>query len=184
MRRAPAGYALLVRRLPKRGAIFPGRFFRAGSRVEETELRPSAAWPEIPLLIEFAGNDGAGHGWNRAPDVHILWRYDRGRREFEEIARVRSHGAEWFHHLAPIVDREIRRPDPDHVEEARAASLRLVAALDLELDELADEGQRRALAMLYDQVAARLAQSIASEARPLRPALIAGSREGKRRRAA
>jgi hypothetical protein len=159
LRRAAASYVLLVRRVPRRAAVFPGQFFRAGATIDDSALWPSPAWPANPLLIEFAGSDGTGRGWRRSPDIHILWRYDRERGVFDEIARLRSFGMEWFHNLVPIVEREIRLRPPDHGEEAQRAVERLVAALDRESDELADEGRERALAMLYDEIAARLAES-------------------------
>lgn len=190
-RRTPA-YSLLVRRIPRRGQIFDGRFLRAGSHVEESALWPDPRYPQIPLLIEFAGTEygggiGNNRGHNRAPDVHVLWRYSAPRHEFDEIARTASHGAEWFHHLRPIVEREIRRPalsGSDHADAARRVSLRLLAALDSELDELEDEGRANALGLLYNQVAARFAAAIADSARPLRGSLFGRETRARRDHAA
>jgi hypothetical protein len=183
-RSAPGGrgeptYAQLILRL-RRSEFIDGPFFRTGARVEETALWPSPAYPEVPLLLEFAGRDrGEGRnarGHNRAPDIHLLWRYDRARREFDEIASARSYGAEWFHHLAPIIRRHIIRPPANHAEAekaARGASARVLAALEGELDQLEDEGRDSAIALLYDQVAARFAASVAESA--------AGFRQSTRR---
>jgi hypothetical protein len=165
--RREATYAQLILRI-RRSGLIDGRFFRAGARVEETELWPAPGYPEVPLLLEFAGSDRAGRGHTRSADIHLLWRYDRARREFDEVARVRSHGAEWFHHLEPIVRRHMIRPPVNHAEEARGASARVLAALEGELDRLEDEGRDSAIALLYNQVAARFAASVAENARELR----------------
>jgi hypothetical protein len=167
-RRGERTYALLVLRQSPRLKIFEGVLLKTGRAVEESALRPTPHYPEIPLLIEFAGNDGSGRGHNRSRDIHILWRYAGG--EWEEIARSLSQGSEWFDHLAPIVRRELVRPTGvDHVGEARAAAGRLAALIDGELSQLAEEGRERALAFLYDQVAARFAESVTAAAVVLGP---------------
>lgn len=190
-RRSERTYALLVLRKarPKALRIFKGRLFRTGAYVEESELWPTPHYPRAPLLVEYAGRTGrdangrraAGH--NRSRDLYVLWRFDAARREWDEVARVETEGPEWFEYFAPIVAREIIPPDVDHVAEARAATGRLAALIDGELDELADEGRDRALGFLYDQIAARLAESLAKSAAALRP-LAAGSARAKRQRAA
>jgi hypothetical protein len=170
-RRAERTYALLVLRPSPRRKLFEGVFLRTGSLVDEAALRPSPHYPEIPLLIEFAGNDGSGRGHNRSRDIHVLWRFIGG--AWEEIARTLSQGSEWFDHLAPIVRRELVRPAVDHVAEARAAAGRLAALIDGELSQLAEEGRERALAFLYDQVAARFAENV-SDAAAIAPPVSSG----------
>lgn len=165
-RRARA-WALLIRRISPQSSrglrLFEGTHFKTGAHVDESELRPTPRYPLVPLLIEFAGTTGldpfgrAARGHNRATDLHILWRYDARLRDWQEIARTVSAGAEWFMHLEPIVRRELVRPPSNYIEEARTASARLVATLDRELYELdADEARVRVLSFMYDQVAARL----------------------------
>lgn len=165
--RREATYAQLVLRV-RRSGLIDGRFFRTGAQVEESALRPSPAYPEVPLLVEFAGSDGTGWGHNRSPDIHLLWRYDYLRHGFDEIARVRSHGAEWLFHLEPIIRRHIHRPPVDYTSEAREAAARVLAALEGELDQLEDESRARALAVLYNQVTARFAASVETSARAFR----------------
>ena len=154
-RSAPGGrpeptYAQLILRV-RRSGLIDGRFFRTGARVEERRAKaPRPHIPEVPLLLEFAGSERTGRGHSRSPDIHLLWRYDALRREFDEIARVRSDGAEWLHHLEPIVRRHIRRPPVSPTSEARDAARRVVAALEGELDLLEDEAHERALALLYN----------------------------------
>jgi hypothetical protein len=184
-RRTERTYALLILRPAPRLRIFEGTFLKTGSMVEETALRPSPHYPEIPLVLEFAGTDGSGRGHNRSRDIHVLWRYVAG--EWEEIARTLSEGSEWFDHLAPIVRRELVRPAVDHVAEARAAAGRLAALIDGELSGLAEEGRERALAFLYDQVASRFAESVSAAAGAvggvtLAPPLSSGSAKPARPR--
>ncbi len=177
-RRAERTYALLILRPSPRLKIFEGVFLRTGSVIEQAALRPTPHYPEIPLLIEFAGRDGGGRGHNRSRDIHVLWRFVAG--EWEEIARILSQGSEWFDHLAPIVRRELVRPAVDHVAEARAASGRLAALIDGELSQLTEEGRERALAFLYDQVAARFADGVSASAGLFRPGRVKGRKAERR----
>ena len=163
--RREKSYAKLILRVSRSIPVFEGTFFRTGSLVDETKLRPTEEYPETPLLIEFAGTDGTkardstGCGHRRLSSIHILWRFDRDQKTWEELARVRSYGGgEWFHHMAPIVKRELaayRRP-ANAAEDAAKASSRVLAVLDNELDRLDRDGRSRAISMLYDQVTARL----------------------------
>ncbi len=166
-RHCTRSYALLVLRVGRNRALrnFEGRLFRAGALVEESALWPTPHYPRIPLLIEFAGTDGLAangkpaHGHNRARDIRILWRFDRERGEWDEVARIASAGSHWYADLAPIVERELVAPDVDDVGEARSAAGRLAALIDGALNELTDEGREHALGFLFDEVAARLAQT-------------------------
>lgn len=194
--RAPAGYALLIQRLPRRGVIIPGRLFRAGALVDQSELWPTRSYPLVPLLVEFAGTDGLAangkpaRGHNRARDVRVLWRFDRDSKSgepgaWDEIARVTSEGSHWYADLAPIVERELVAPAIDGMIEAREAAGRLAALIDGALDELTDEGRERAIALLYDRAAARLADLIGSTAAGWRRGVMRETgREGRRSRAA
>lgn len=133
--------------------------FRCGSHVELSDLRPTPEYPETPLLLEYAGNDRSGRGHRRSRDIHILWRLNAERGEFEELARCLSQGSEWFDHMAPIARREIERGAPKPVnfaDEAGAATRRVLALLDDELSALEDEGRDRVLSFLSDQFTARL----------------------------
>ena len=164
--RQKRGWALLIRRVSPCGGIriLEGTHLRPGSAVSEADLRPTPEYPVTPLLIEYAGTTGRdsegrkAHGHNRALDVHILWRYDRPA-GWTEIARVASEGPGWREYFLPIVTREFekwRSDDPvDHVAEARAASSRICAAIDIELARLEAEDRRRVVSFLYDQIVAR-----------------------------
>lgn len=188
-RRSGPSYALLVRRISPNRALrnFEGQILRAGALVEESALWPDAHYPRVPLLIEFAGTDGLAangkpaRGHNRARDIRILWRFDRERRAWDEIARIASEGSHWYADLAPIVERELVPADVDHVEDARAIAGRLAALIDGALAELTEEGRGHALAFLYDEVAARFAGTMRDLAAGYGP-LFAPAESARRRR--
>jgi hypothetical protein len=157
-------YAQLILRISRRLSIFEGGHFRTGVLIDERDLHPAADYPATPLLIEYAGTDGTkardGSGWGhkRLSSVHILWRWDAERKDWEELARTRSYGPEWFHSLAPIVRRELAAAATpgDEIAAAGKASAHVVAVLDGELDRLSDDARRRCMSILHDQFTARL----------------------------
>ncbi|HEX4138392.1 MAG TPA: hypothetical protein VHY84_27525 [Bryobacteraceae bacterium] len=150
-----ATYAQLIRNVNRHGPIpFDGRFFKTGSRVEESDLRPDPEWPETPLLIEYAGNDRSGRGHRRANDIHVLWKFEH--HEWIEIDRITSQGPEWWHHLQPAVLRELAAPLVNLAELAGKATDRILDMLDRELDVLEDDGRKRVMSFLYDQFTARM----------------------------
>jgi hypothetical protein len=137
--------------------------------VDEADLRPTLEFPATPFVIEFAGPTGLdsegrrAHGHNRALDLHILWRYE-GPAGWKEIASVESEGPEWRDHLFPIVISELARLGPvDHAEKARAASRRVCEAIDKEFGQLEDEGRRRFVSFLYDQIESRFTAELAAD---------------------
>jgi len=146
--------------VPHRPTIkgFEGKFFRTGSRVELADLHPTDEYPLVPLLIEYAGNDRTGRGHRRSNDIHVLWRFDAARSDWDEIARVLSQGPEWVSHLAPIARREMETGQPviAFVEVAGAVTARVLAVLDSELGNLEAEAAMRVMSFLYDQFTARL----------------------------
>jgi hypothetical protein len=191
-RRAGPSYALLVRRLSPNRALrnFEGQLLRSGALVEESALWPDRSYPLVPLLIEFAGTDGLAangkpaRGHNRARDIRILWRFDRERSEWDEVARIKSEGSHWYADLAPIVERELVPSVVGHVDcvnDARAVAGRLAALIDGALDELTEEGREHALAFLYDEVAARFAGTMRDLAAGYGP-LFAPAEAAPRRR--
>jgi hypothetical protein len=150
-------YVQLIHRLKSHSAIpFEGRLLKTGSQIEEADLRPAPDWPEIPVLIEYAGNDRSGRGHNRSNDLHVLWRYDWAGHEWIEIARVTSQGPEWLCHLMPIIRSELNARPPNCVEAAQAATGRVMALMDAELDLLELEGRDRMVSFLYDRFTARM----------------------------
>jgi hypothetical protein len=156
-RREPT-WALVVRGVrSSRGlAVFDGAWVRTGSTVPASELRPSPDYPQIPLLIEFAGSDRTGRGHTRSQDIHILWRFDPVGRAWSEVIRTLSQGSEWIADIAAAVRRELRAEPAGGVENARRTAQKVIEVLDTELDALDTDARTRALAFLYDQFAARL----------------------------
>jgi hypothetical protein len=133
---------------------FDGTFFRTGAQVDEEALHPTPGYPELPLVIEFAGSTGTGRGHNRSPDVHVLWQYSAG--AWNELARVTSQGPEWIPHMLPIVEQLLVALPANQIEAAAEASERVLCFLDEELERLTDEGRERAMSFLYDRFSARL----------------------------
>lgn len=146
---------------------FEGRLLRPGAVIDDAELWPGVDWPEIPLLLEYAGLDYAaplarlanGYGGKRRPVIHILWRWDIDACQWHEIARSSSVDSDWVEQFAAIARVELRR----HVRKPAAdiaaqASARLVEALDRELQRLEGEELALALGLIYEQVAARVVE--------------------------
>jgi hypothetical protein len=163
--------------------MFNGPIFQTGSEIEESELWPTPHCPVHPLLLEYAGTTGVddrgkpARGHNRGQDVHVLWRYERESGEFREIARVTTAGPSWYEALAPIVAREIQRPQIDNMSEARTAVGRLEVLMDGTLAELTDEGRQLALSFFYDQLVARMAEGASELSQAMRDSLFGGSEE-------
>jgi hypothetical protein len=152
-------YAKLLRRVhPDRtmGNAFEGIYFKPGSRVEISELRPSADYPETPLLLELAGSDHTGWGHKRSNQIYILWRFRRG--EWVEIVRTLSKGAEWIQTILPVALREIGGPPPPDAEMAAGVVQRFLAQFDRELGGLSAADRGIALNLFFEQVAARIVQ--------------------------
>lgn len=152
-------YAQIVEKVyPHRPYLpFAGPMFRCGALIDEQRLAPDRA----ALLIEFAGSDYSGRGHNRSNDIHVLWRYDRAKGSWIELARTLSQGREWTYRLMPIIEREFKAPAINYAEVADRVSARVLGVLDEELDELPDEGRERVMSFLYDQFAARLVAAAA-----------------------
>jgi hypothetical protein len=152
-------FAQIILRMSPRATptIFEGARFRTGSRVTECELRPTPDYPEIPLLLEYAGNDRTGRGHRRSNDIHVLWKFESETSEWIELARVTSQGPEWFEHLGPIMRDHLRGgPNANEAEVAGKATRRILELMDRELESLARDGRERAMSFLYDAFTARL----------------------------
>jgi hypothetical protein len=139
------------------GFGFEGRLFRPGALVAPSELRPSIAYPEIPILLEYAGGVGPGTGHNRRAQLYVLWRYYAG--EWLELGRAASESWDWACDLRPLAVRalaEARAPVLSVVIDLRVVVARIVAMLDLELRGLESGDRVRLLGVLHDQFAGRL----------------------------
>jgi hypothetical protein len=166
--RREACYATLIRRVISNptGFAFQGLNLRCGAIVDESELWPSDEYPLTPLLLEYAGRDfdaqleyrSPGTGHKRRPDLRLLWRYDRRKHLWRELARCSSVSRDGIEYLLLIARQELsKQPCPVAPEEmATRASSRAIEVLDTELAQL--DGQERVLAIsqIYDQVVSRV----------------------------
>ena len=128
------------------GFGFEGKVLRPGEAIPRVEL------PEPAILLEYAGSAG-GREY-----LWVLWRYDRERREFRDLAQVRATGYEWAVAIRPIAVRELRA-EPEHIVpfDYEGARDRVLRFLEMELEGAPVGGDRRLCAMLDDSLLARIA---------------------------
>jgi hypothetical protein len=153
-RRGALTWAKLLTRVDAKaqnGFGFEGRIVRPGALIGIHEM------PEPAVVLECAGNDGSGRGHRRAEDVYILWRYDRRRGEWAELARARSVNWEWALDLRPIARRALEGPPPNAPEE-RTAIARVLNLVDAEIEGAGQQTLLDVMAALHDRLAARVAE--------------------------
>jgi len=137
---------------------FEGQYLKCGSKVERSELRPDPSYPETPLLLEFAGSDRSGHGHNLSNSIYILWRLtDHG---WVEVGRALATGADWVPQIRFLALRELGGPPPADPQLASQTARQLVRRLDEEFRTLSAADRQIALGMVYEQVAARMVESV------------------------
>lgn len=166
--RRERGYLCLIRRVSDNptAIAFDGKHFRCGSAIDDAELWPDEEWPVTPLLLEYAGLDhdaplqrlASGYGGKRRPAMHVLWRYERDRRGWRQLARASSVDNDWVPHFVAIARLELardgRRVAP--VEIATRVSDRWLEALDRELRALDTEERAMVLGFVFEQITARV----------------------------
>jgi hypothetical protein len=139
------------------GFGFEGRVLRPGALIGIDELGEPA------VLLEYAGFTGAprrdesGWGHRRCADLYILWRYDRARGEWAELARARSVNWEWALDLRPIARRALEGPPPEPPEE-RTAIARVLSLVDAEIEGAGHQTLLDVMAALHDRLAARVCE--------------------------
>jgi hypothetical protein len=148
---------LLLRVWPRRTfAAFDGKFFKPGAKIEEADLWPTPEYPAVPLLLEYAGSDRTGRGHRRANDIYLLWRYERETGEWVALLRYTGQGTEW---IAPIKRRalaELARTEPPiSCTHASDVCVRVLAALDHELELLDNENRHLVMSFVYQEFSAR-----------------------------
>lgn len=163
-RRQDLTYArLLLRVYPLRtmANAFEGVLLKPGAMVDESALWPSPEYPEIPILLEYAGSDRTGRGHNRSNDVYLLWRYDRARGAWVEIARSVSRGAEWIERIKAVALLELGLPvlpaDPADTASAAGITDRVLGLLDRELERLCPQDRHLVMNFVYQEFSARAA---------------------------
>jgi len=134
---------------------FEGCLLRPASLVRE------AALPDPAVLLECAGPVRRGSGHRRAPSLYVLWRFDRRRGEWCELARTQAEAWEWAVDLRGPAMRALgqvqARAAAVQVRDLEARLERFGCVLDEELAGLPHRQQPLFLAGLADWVAARLA---------------------------
>lgn len=154
-RRHSPSYAKLLRRVapePRTGFDFEGPFLCTGQMIPESALWPSPQFPKVPVLLEYAGNDGAAWGHRRAPAMYVLWRYQAG--QWGEVARASAYTDEWCFVLGPVAAQLVGGQFP--AAEASGLAERIQRFLDAELGGAPRAERWKALAIVHDQLAARL----------------------------
>jgi hypothetical protein len=135
---------------------YEGKLLRPGAVIDEADLWPTSEYPEIPILLEYAGNDRTGRGHNRSNDIYLLWRYDRANATWVELIRAKSQNADWVEHLKPVAIAELRRTQaPADANAARGVTGRVLLALDNELELLGPGDRHLVMAFVYQEFASR-----------------------------
>lgn len=151
---------LLLRVYPRRSvAAFEGKRLKPGALIDEAELWPTPDYPSTPVLLEYAGNDHSGWGHRPSNDIYLLWRYDRERGRWTELARHTGQGAEWQESFKTIAFREIAR-DTQPIDAAAAAAVsgRVLGVLDSELELLGSADRLLVMNYVYQEFSARAVQ--------------------------
>lgn len=126
---------------------FEGRFLRPGSSV------PLAQLPDPCVLLECAGSLGRGKG-----SLRIIWRLDRARGEWIEVARAVSTDWSWSLALRPIALSELRGGVAAPAADVPAIAGRVVALLDLELHRIAPGDRGAVLSAIDPEIAGRIVE--------------------------
>jgi hypothetical protein len=91
------------------GFGFEGKFFRPGSMVTDAELRPSLAFPLVPIALEYFRGPAYGiPGHRRSDYIYILWRYELELDVWRELGRASSFAWEWAVELRPLAVRALK----------------------------------------------------------------------------
>jgi hypothetical protein len=154
------------------GFGFEGTIMRPGSIVAMAALWPTPAHPEIPILLECAGNPNPARGHNRhaQSDTYILWRFDPAIKEWVELARSSSESWTWAMDLRSVAIRAL--------EESRGRQIQVFAGLhdvlvrmrqmlDREIQQLPPPDRGRAVAVLHDEFCFRLTRLEATSPDPI-----------------
>lgn len=135
-----------VRPAAANGFQFEGRILRPGGAIPEDEL------PEPAIVLEGAGSDGSGK--KNSPYLYVLWRYDRAKQDWQEIARAWSESWHWALDLGPIAERALKPCQP--VPDVRAVAERLTKLIDTEMEPLEPRMRAQLASVLHDRFATRI----------------------------
>lgn len=170
MGRFGAAYAKVLRSVserPKTGFDLEGKFLKPGELVPMEALRTGAGWPRWPVLIECAGPVKVGPVSRRRPYRYILWRWEPEAGDWRELARAECETWDWVPVLGPVARAAILAQLPSRPP-ARAESigLRVSRVLDGELRRASESDRPKVAALIYHELAARLAQLTGGAAAP------------------
>ncbi len=129
---------------------------KTGATIEESALWPTPDYPAVPLLLEYAGNDRTGRGHNRSNDIYLLWRYERESGRWVALLKCTGQGTDW---IAPVKQRALaelaRTAPPLSCTHASDVCVRVLAALDHELELLDTVNRHLVMSFVYQEFSAR-----------------------------
>jgi len=144
------------------GFGFEGRLMRPGITVTDAELRPTAEYPETPVLLEYAQVAAQAHrGHNRRESLYVLWRFDAEGNRWHELGRAYAQSWECALELRAIAVRALR-PRVDVMPDLTAIEARIRAALAGELAQIEPGYRGQVLAIIHDQLAAGMGAASSS----------------------
>jgi hypothetical protein len=152
------------------GFGFEGTILRPGSMVPLEALWPTPAHPEIPIVLECAGNPNPerGHRRRNQTDTYVLWRFDPVSKTWSELARSASESWTWALDLRAIAIRALEESRGKQIEVFHGLNevlLRMRQALDHEMQLLPPPDRARAVAVLHDEFCIRLTRLTPIDAR-------------------
>jgi hypothetical protein len=162
--RARHAYLKLLARVDpdaQNGFGFEGSLLRPGAWATSAELRPSAEYPEIPVLLEYSSVAAHGiPGRRRADSLYVLWRWEPRTHQWRELGRAVSVAWEWAVELRPLALRALAeaRGSSNIIEippDFAAIASEIAGFLDERLRILPARDRARLLAVLHDQFAMR-----------------------------
>jgi hypothetical protein len=146
------------------GFGFEGALLRPGARVSAEQLRPSADYPEIPVILEYSVAAASGiKGNRRAPALYVLWRWKPEIQQWYEVGRACSHSWEWAIDLRPLAIRALAEARDTAETVGVSTNLNEIAEMieafvENQLSFLLPPDKPRLLAILHDQFAARFSR--------------------------
>jgi len=148
----------------RNGFGFEGVFFKCGAWVNFAKLRPSAAYPELPVLLEYGVGAAIQHSGTpdlKRPSLYVLWRWKPEIHGFHEIGRASSFSWEWAEELRPLAVRALAEArggaaTPENAADLVAIARTITAFTDKRLGILEARDRARLLGILHDYFASRL----------------------------
>lgn len=134
------------------GFGFRGKLYRPGEQIPLAELG------ENPVLLECTEAEGS-HGdrtRKRWESLYIIWRFDRERGEWVELARAQAHASDWALCLRDAARFALGRVSWSIVPKVGEAATRIRLVLDQVLEGLEPSQRSQTVAILHDEFAARI----------------------------